>query len=228
MSWSQITWWRYLRLLTITPASLRKSLQFFRTFMIWMTYLNSPLSLLLSTSDEFIHVLQRSWLTCNRWSEDPEEVGSSVSRWLHHTVRGSTSDDLIIHIATRSISRRLIIQLCLWEVYILLRDRLLDVSCHIARMSFSENLRLFVSEFISHLYPLLVKVFSLTDYVRYRSSLNLRCMNRSREKRTGPSFEVSVFYERFWDSLGQLIVSSSVATKESCCRHTESLKEVIK
>ena len=76
--------------------------------------------------------------------------------------------NLIIHIATRSISRRLIIQLCLWELYILLRDRLLDKPYH-TYVLFRE-LRLFVSEFPSHLYPLLVKDISLLDSVRQRSS----------------------------------------------------------
>ena len=48
-SWSQIAWCRYLKLLIITAVSLRRSLQFFPCFMIWMTNLNSSLTLQLST-----------------------------------------------------------------------------------------------------------------------------------------------------------------------------------
>ena len=140
-------------------------------------------------------------------------------RWLHHTIRGQTSDDLIIHIATRSISRRLIIQLCIWELYILLCDRLLDVPHH--TYSLFRELRLFVSEFTSHLYPLLVKDISLMDYVRYRSSRTWDVWTVV-AKNAWPFFEVNVFYEKFWDIIGQLVVSASVSKKKRVTANTQS------
>ena len=121
-----------------------KIVAIFRAFMIWNHVFEFLIVLTVVHVDEFTNVLQRSWLTRNMWSEDVEfaidiltKLDLSVSRWLHHPACGLTSDDLTIHITTRSISRRLIIQLCLWELYILFAID--DLMWKIPRMSFSEN-----------------------------------------------------------------------------------------